>query len=273
MRRLVCAGLSALFMLVGLCSGALAQGLPPTGAIGSISGRLVDADTGAPIVNGFSRRVTADLKACNLICSRERLAREVTDAEGRFRFELDSEGQPIQAGNFQLLLLAEGYVPTAFLTFPVGENENRDFGDIELTSQELLITNHTECDIPFGGGRCQYEATIRNNRSIAQVATAFSSVTVGGRDGAVRFEASTQTGQNPERAELELAPFESRQVSFGFDVPPSTPPGTEVCVQIHVGTGPAPAFQVKASLPLAFCRSVGFRTLPRPRDEPLEPTR
>jgi hypothetical protein len=59
---------SALLLAGGLCSDTEAQEQPAP-VIGSITGRIVDSDTGEPLVEGSPSRGVVDLESCNVFCA------------------------------------------------------------------------------------------------------------------------------------------------------------------------------------------------------------
>jgi len=177
------------------------------------------------------------------------------DADARFRIDRDLEGQPIEAGSFELTasLFAVG---ATSLRFEAANGDEIDLSDIAVTRQVFSLSHLTSCDIPAEGGRCEYSFDVHNNSTTAQSGTAFSIVRIA-TNGLVSFEASTRPGLDPVRAPLEIPAGEFRRVTFGFDVPAFVPDATEICVLNFVGAGPAPAFQVKGFLPISLCMRKG----------------
>jgi hypothetical protein len=208
--------------------------------IESITGRLVNAVSGAPIVGGppGSSGVRLDRPGGGIPVSFVNI-----DANGEFRIDSDIDAFPIDAGEYELRTSVDGF-EVATRSFSVGHGESLDLGDIALTPFPLQFTNVRPCpNIGAQGGTCRYSVTVVNNTESPLAGQALSLVTAG-RDESV-FEASTRrVGRNPVRAQLSIPARSSRDLTFFFDVPSLAPISTEICAQIQVGVNPAPLFNM-----------------------------
>lgn len=96
-----------------------------------ITGRLVDAETGAPLATGY-----VDLRSCSDGDCWYPRGHLYTDSEGRFRFE---PGQPglygpvLRAGEYQLEIYASSQHQFTTLRFEVAEGEYRNLGDVPVS--------------------------------------------------------------------------------------------------------------------------------------------
>ncbi|HEX6202091.1 MAG TPA: carboxypeptidase-like regulatory domain-containing protein [Thermoanaerobaculia bacterium] len=119
----------------GVGSYRLTVGSPePLVPIGSISARVVDAADGRPLVHGEPSFVWVDLSRCSdPSCGNATwITSTITDAEGRFRFEQDWNGNPLPVGTYVLFVAADGYELDASAPFAVQQGEHRDVGDIAV---------------------------------------------------------------------------------------------------------------------------------------------
>ncbi len=226
---------------------------PP--AIGSISGRLVDAVSRMPLVGTAAPFGRVELRRCSNGSCSEVVNSQNADAAGTFRFELDSRGRRIRVGDFQLTASAEEFQPST-LIFSVDANQNQEVGDVALIPPPILFSNVRPCTaILPQGGVCQYSVSIRNNTTARFTGQALSQV-IGGL-GSTRFEASTQrSGASPVRAPVSVPALGSRDVTFFFNVPSFVPNGTAVCTQLQLGLEPSPLFNVARQRDL-FCIAKG----------------
>src|SRR6185436_9345949 len=96
--------------------------LIPLPLIGSISGRVIDAVTGKPILAAFAPFVTlnrCDQSGCFTVNS------QAPDGAGQFQFETDNGGNPLTVGTYQAVASADQYEQVQTDLFDVGEGEHR----------------------------------------------------------------------------------------------------------------------------------------------------
>lgn len=100
--------------------------LQPLPHIGSISGRIVDSQTGQPV------QAWVDLVQCRAGDCNTWVMRQPADTEGRFRFERNWNGVPLGIGTYRVWVTWNSYVETTTEPFQISEGESRDLGDILL---------------------------------------------------------------------------------------------------------------------------------------------
>jgi hypothetical protein len=106
--------------------------------IDAISGQLIDAATGTPVINPtFYFSVSfAQLFRCNESDCSEHVGLATLDENGRFRFDNDNRfyyQTPITAGNYQIALTAATYESRSTDIFSVNVSETLDLGELEMT--------------------------------------------------------------------------------------------------------------------------------------------
>ncbi|HEY3231598.1 MAG TPA: carboxypeptidase-like regulatory domain-containing protein [Roseiflexaceae bacterium] len=201
--------------------------LSPVPSIGSISGRVVDAATGAPLRGDVPPFAFVRLLRCDDFGCFD-LNAQPTDNQGRFRFQTDYFGLPLPAGTYQLVIAADQYRERTTAPFTVGENENLDLGDIGLTARPIRFSEIRPCgQLPPEGGTCEYSFRITNSQTTTLsglVWTIVEASSSGTFSDTIRFQPGLPTW-------YLLPPGASRVVRFDFEVPSSTPNGTYICVQ------------------------------------------
>ena len=65
-------------------------------------------------------------------------------------------------GRYRVSAFAEDYQPTTTDQFDVGEFEDIDVGDIGLTPFPIQFGSIEACEIPPGGGLCEYGIELRS---------------------------------------------------------------------------------------------------------------
>ncbi len=210
--------------------------LAPLPRIGSISGQIIDSVTGKPVPAAFAPFV--HLNRCNEFgCFN--VNSEAPDTEGRFRFEIDSGGNPLVIGTYQVVAFADQYEPGQTDLFDVGEGEHRVV-DVRLKSFPVRFSDIRPCaDLPATGGDCVYSVKITNGLATELEGAAWSVVDSnlpGSFAGFTNF-------QTREPREIEIASGKSKVLQFRFRVPANNSPfGTSVCAQAYVGQGSRPLF-------------------------------
>jgi hypothetical protein len=116
--------------------------LTPLPLIGSISGKLVDKVTGQPISQSFVPFVA--LYRCVDGYCEQFVNSVVPDSLGRFQFSTDYNGNPIPAGTFQIRVFAEQYLDYYGDPFTIGEAENKDVGNVRMTSYPVRFSEVQE---------------------------------------------------------------------------------------------------------------------------------
>jgi hypothetical protein len=104
-------------------------------AIGSITGRLIDALTGLGIPGYYPVYGRAELRLClSADCaSSEDVASSYVDDESRFSFVENYFGEPLEPGRYEVRAFAERYEEQLVGPFDVASGQSYDVGDIALT--------------------------------------------------------------------------------------------------------------------------------------------
>jgi len=226
---------------------------PPT--IGSISGRIVDAISGLPLMGAVSPFARVDLLRCTDGNCFQFINSQSADARGMFLFQRDNQNDPIEVGDFMLTASANDF-ESASVQFSVQEGEEFDAGDLALLPPPIDFSAIQPCmSILPQGGRCEYSVNIRNNTT-APLSGQAHSIVDGGFGGSL-FEATTRrSGDTVRRQPVRIPALSSQTVRFSFDVPSFVPNGTFICTELFLGIDPSPLFNVTRRQNL-FCLSKG----------------
>jgi hypothetical protein len=220
--------------------------------IGSISGRVVDAVTGDPLPGDTDPFTFVDLLRCeNFGCFS--VNSQPADSEGRFQFNRDFSGQPLEVGTYQVLAFANQYQQGQTDPFGVAEGEDRDVGDVPLQPFPVQFSNIVPCEnLPPEGGRCQYSVRATNRLATRLDGEAWSLVQgfgIGSFTDFTNFQV-----KNLQR--LTLNSQESKDVQFGFRVPSKVRDGASICTNVFVGQRPEAFFDTVGTTFL-FCITKG----------------
>jgi hypothetical protein len=233
------------FTGAGFSSGTylLTVSLAPP-AIGSIAGRVIDADTGEPLPGNMPPFAFVELLRCDGSDCFEVVNSQSTDDEGRFRFEQDFSGQPLPVGTYQVSAFANEFEENATAPFDVAEGEDFDVGDIPLALLPIMFSDIQPCeDLLPQGDTCRYSVTVRNNTDARIDGLAWSPVDgfdLGSSLTFTLFEASTGSGSRQAvRARVAVGPSDGQALEFQFDVPPFVV-GATFCPRIFLGVNPNP---------------------------------
>lgn len=213
-------------------------------SIGSISGRIVDAQTGQPLPGNVSPFAFAELFRCNGGGCFEFVNSQNTDDEGRFRFDQDFTGQSLTVGTYQIRAFANDFQQAETSPFEVDEDEDFDVGDIRLQPPPISFSDIQPCqDLLPQGDTCRYSVRLRNNTNAPIEGLAWSLVDGFGLGSSLTFtlfEASTEDGsQQAVRQRVSVEPSGNQTVQFQFDVPAFVV-GATFCTRVLLGVDPSP---------------------------------
>jgi hypothetical protein len=226
--------------------------ITPFAAIGSISGRIVDAVTGDPLPGDTDPFAFVQLLRCEDFGCFEVNAQSA-DSQGRFQFSLDFSGQPLEIGTYQVVAFANQYQQGQTDPFEVAEGETRDVGDVPLQPFPVHFSNTVPCgDLPSEGGRCQYSVRVTNRLATRLDGEAWSLVQGFGIGSFTDFT----NFQVKHLQQLRLKSGESRDVRFDFQVPSKVRDGAFICTNVFVGERPDAFFDTVGATDL-FCISKG----------------
>lgn len=120
------------FDFVGSGEGSYRLTVDEFAAIGTISGRLVDAVTGDPLPGVDFPFASAELVRCDDFGCFEFVAFDPADADGNFFFATDFNGAPLGEGTYRVQAFASNYDTLVTEPFAVAADEDVDLGDLAL---------------------------------------------------------------------------------------------------------------------------------------------
>jgi hypothetical protein len=212
--------------------------------IGTVSGRVIDAVTGDPVSGFMPPFAVVFLERCeNDACFA--VAGATPDLEGRFGF--DGPVFSIPPGMFRLRGYADDYRESVSAEFAVAAFENVEFGDFPLTPFPIQFGAVQECQVPPGGGLCEFSITASNRGPGRYRGEAWAIVDLftPGASRNTRFQVGNAGALNPMPQRINLRPGESTTLGFRLDVPAAVPDGSVVCVTITAGRDPDPQFNTQ----------------------------
>lgn len=217
--------------------------LTPFRLIGSVSGQLVDANDGTPLTGFAPPFAVAQLERCDDFGCWG-VAGLQTDDLGRFRFE--GVQFFLTPGSYRISAFADEYRPTATESFFVDEFEDVDRGAIPLMPSPIQFGAVQGCEIPPGGGLCEYSVVLRNRGVSRFKGEAWSTVDYFPNEFPYRpsrFQVGRVGTTNPMPENLNLKVGESTVLTFQLDVPGNLPDFSTICASATVGRKPDPQFR------------------------------
>lgn len=210
-----------------------------TPVIGSISGRIVDSVTHAPLSG-----VAAPYEFVSLYGVSGYASSFVTgyaDSAGRFKFTQDSSGRGIIA-NTQLSMSASAEQYQQLFTFvaPITAGANLDLGDILVVSNPVRFALLQGCSsVPLTGGVCEYKVEITNGVANPVEGEAWATINAQGLQSFI----GNSLFQTDEPQEMYLAgatwPYRaSRTATFEFAIPGTVPQYAFLCPTFWFGVDP-----------------------------------
>lgn len=201
----------------------------PVEVVGSIRGRLVDAQTGAPVVAGSSLYAYVELQACPAVNACYTVTNLAVDAQGRFVFQSE-EFRPILAGTYRLVGHVDQYYDTPSEPFEVGDGQHFDAGDVAVRPFPVRLTLERGCGpIPSAGGECRFEIGIVNGTSSRLEADSWTLV----RASSVYLPFEVTQFQAGGRKSVKVAPGATAVLPHSFTVPAALPDGTTICARVY----------------------------------------
>jgi hypothetical protein len=217
-------------------------------AIGSISGRVVDALTREPLPGNAEPFAFVQLLRCEGSDCFEVRSEQPADPEGRFLFDRDFDGQALETGTYQVLVLADQYQEGRSISFAVAEGQERNVGAIRLEPFPVQLSNVSPCGtIPTKGGICRFSVMVTNRSGTRLDAEAWSLVTgfgIGSFTDFTTFQAGIR--------QLTLQSEQAKEVRFEFRVPSRVRAGATICAELYVSRRRAASFDTVGAAAL-FC--------------------
>jgi hypothetical protein len=194
--------------------------------IGSVSGRVVDADSGEPLSGYGPPYAFAELFRCGDAGCFEYAAFVPVEADGRFRVEIDNVGNPLEVGSYLVATRADGYQLTEAGPFAIGEAEDFDVGDIGLEPPALVFASVAPCsDLAAAGGICRYSVVVRNNTNRAIRGLGWSNIQASGTGSPLGYSFF----QAQREQFVRIPPRGTATMTFSFDVPGGVAEGAYFC--------------------------------------------
>ena len=222
---------------------------PPPEPIQAITGRLVDAASGAPLPGNAPPYSYVELFRCTVDGCFAAISSTWPDEFGVFRFEIDFVGLPLDPGQFLVRAYANEYTPAEVGPFDVASGETADLGDIGLQPPPFVFENIVPCmDIPATGGKCSYSVDIRSNIDVAVKGLGWSIINAccgTSPLGYTLFPAD-------QNRNVTLGAHKVRTLSFSFNVPGDVSAGTYMCADAWFSDRTTDYFGTLRSQPL-FC--------------------
>jgi len=228
--------------------------LPPAPVIGSISGRIVDSVTHAPLSGLADPHAHVSLFGCaSYGCvSLDGFA----DGTGRFRFDHDSSGLPILAvSGLSMMVVGDQYQQIMQQIPALTPGENLDLGDIPLISNPVRFTLLQGCtSVPASGGTCQYSIQVTNGSASSVEGTLWGTVNTFGLGSFVNQSTFEIGDQELSLAAATRTTRSSKSATFRLTIPPSVPPGAFICPTFWFGVDPVnPKLHTQGMMAFAGC--------------------
>jgi hypothetical protein len=212
--------------------------LTPTPVIGSVSGRIVDSVTHAPLSGVSPPHAYVSMYAYSGYAFS--FASGFADSAGRFTFAHDQSGRPLIAATYFVTISAEQYQQLGETTAPIPAGANQDLGDIQLVSNPIRFTLLRGCsNVPITGGRCEYQVQITNAIARSIEGEAWATINAYGLQSFVTNSLfQTNVPQEMNLAAATRTYSASRTASFEFSIPGTVPVYAFICPTFWFGVDP-----------------------------------
>ena len=170
-------------------------------------------------------------------------------------------GNRLTAGSYIITVLAKDYQYFEGEAFEVGEEEDLELGDIQMTPFPISFSDVRACnELPPEGGSCAYSVKITNRSGRRLVGAAWSLIDIWGT-GSFTGYTHFQVGKLEK---FNLFPGSSGEVSFSVRVPGTLIEGSTMCSQVYVGEGRSDQYFNTIGQSYLFCvqkEATGFSIL------------
>ena len=217
--------------------------MQPLPLIGSISGRLVDSLDGTP-VSGFGPPFSwAQIDRCDEFDCFPVFG---TQPDDQGRFHIEGVAVNLEPGDYRIVAFAEAYFTTATDAFFISESQDFDFGDIGLRPLPIQFSAMSPCEIPPGGGQCEFGIDVRNRGQAAFKGEAWATIDYFRNAPpfrSARFQVGRVGAKIPMPVQINLRPDETMTLRFQLDIPGDIPDFSSLCGTITIGRAPNPQFR------------------------------
>ncbi len=217
--------------------------LTPLRFIGSVSGRIRDSISNDPLPGFDPPYAVAILERCEDDGSCVGWVGAPTDIQGRFHF--DGMQYWLTPGEYRVTAIAEDYHQKSSRIFTVGENEIHNFGGIKIRPLPIQFGTVTGCEVPPGGGVCEYSIQLHNRTNRRMQVSAWSTIDYFNNSPpyrGTRFQVGEFGALFPSTQDITLRPGKSKRAKFQLLIPGDLPEGSNICATATVGTGDQPHF-------------------------------
>jgi len=210
----------------------VAEPQPP---IGGISGRLVDAVSGDPLVAGPPKWPYVRLYHCSDSNCDTPVKYENASHDGRFLIESGELG-PLDPGEYLLQAFAVGYETALVGPFSVQSGELKDLGDIALQPPTFALGTVSPCaDLGPEGGHCLYSVKFNNNSESGISVRSWSLAQAVMQDAEGMYVPYLEFPARPRFRTDWVDARSAVTLHFSFNVPPATPDQLRaICPQVLV---------------------------------------
>lgn len=232
--------------------------------IGSISGRVVDNISGLPLPGTGPPFAVAVVERCE-VHGCFGVTGTPVDELGRFHFQGLNWNLP--PGVYRISASADDYRQTFTEPMFVGDGENANFGDVAIVPFPIQFGEVRGCDLPPGGGLCEYSIQITNRSPGRFRGEVWSTVDYFPNEApfrSSRFQVGINGADLPIPQRINLRRNQTQQLTFQLFVPAGLPDFSTICATATVGTNPMAHFNNQGDR-FIFCSSIfdgSFQILP-----------
>lgn len=232
--------------------------------IGSISGRVVDELSGLPLRGTGPPFAVAIVERCE-VHGCFGIAGTLVDDLGQFHFQGLNWNLPPAV--YRISASADDYRQTFTEPMFVGEEENVNFGDVAIVPFPIQFGEVRGCDLPPGGGLCEYSIQITNRGPGRFRGEVWSTVDYFPNEApfrSSRFQVGINGADLPLPQRINLARGKSQRLTFQLFVPGGLPNFSSICATANVGSNPMAHFNNQGDR-FIFCSSIfdgNFQILP-----------
>lgn len=232
--------------------------------IGSITGRVVDAISGLPLPGNSPPFAVAIVERCEEFgCFG--VAGALVDDLGRFFFQ--GFNWNLAPGVYRISASADDYRQAFTEPMQVGDGENVNFGDVAITPFPIQFGEVRGCDLPPGGGLCEYSIQVTNRSSGRIRGEVWSTVDYFPNEApfrSSRFQVGINGADLPLPQRVNLAREKTQRLTFQLFVPSGLPNFSTICATATFGTTPMAHFNNQGDR-FIFCSLIfdgNFQILP-----------
>lgn len=223
--------------------------------IGSISGRVVDALTGQPLTGFGPPNAVAIVDRCEAFGCFSVTGGQVNE-QGQFNFP--GLLYNIVPGVYRVSAMADDYRQSFTAQMLIDEGGHADFGDVAIAPFPIQFGEVQGCDLPPGGGLCEYSIRITNRGPGRFRGEGWSTIDYFPNEAPFRnsrFQVGKIGAEFPIPERINLRRGQSERLSFQLFVPGNLPDFSTICATATVGKNPRAHFNNQGDR-FVFCAVV-----------------